>query len=55
VAKKRDSSGGIALVISLIWAFMPVPVAAAIRLRSRRKRTLAEATDNPETVEEDPS
>jgi len=37
---RRDSSGGIALAISLMWAFMPVPVAAVIRTRSRRKRKL---------------
>ena len=35
---KRDNSGGIALAISLVWAFLPVPVAAVIRVRSRRKR-----------------
>ncbi len=39
---KRDSSGGIALAISLIWAFMPVPVAAVIRRRSKRRKAAAE-------------
>ena len=41
VAKRESSSGGIALAFSLIWAFMPVPVAAVIRRRSKRRAAAA--------------
>lgn len=42
---KKDSSGGIALAISLVWAFLPVPVAAVIRSQSRRRKRKAAAAE----------
>ncbi len=44
-AAPRDVSGGAALAISLMWAILPIPVAAIVRRRSRRKQRASVAEE----------
>jgi hypothetical protein len=49
-AAPRDVSGGAALAISLVWAILPIPVAAMVRRRSRKKK---KAAASPEAATEE--
>ncbi|CAN5921350.1 hypothetical protein BH11MYX3_BH11MYX3_47540 [soil metagenome] len=53
-AAPADPSAGAALAISLLWALMPVPVAAVVRRRSRKRKAAPLTPEVPVTEEEAP-